>query len=305
MTARVPSRDSVRVRSYAKINWTLDVLFKREDGYHEIRTILQTVSLHDHIRLSLTDGEIEASCDDPLVPCDSTNLAYRAAAALRELTGTGAGARIEIEKRIPVGAGLGGGSSNAAATLLGLCSLWGCAVGYPDLVRLSTELGSDVPFFLIGGTAAGVGRGEEVYPLEPVERSEIVLVNPGFSVATRTVYEKLSRLTRLESARIIPVTLVAAKHISEAALSGRNDLEEAALGIHPEIGELKLKLIGLGARHSLMSGSGATVLGVFDNERASEEAVTVFRSAGMWAARVRTVNGKEYQDSVIKAYSNH
>ena len=294
--------DAVSVRSYAKINWTLDVLFKREDGYHELRTIYQTVSLHDNIRIELTDGPVEVSCNDRLVPCDSTNLAHRAAIALRETAGTCAGARIEIEKRIPVGAGLGGGSSNAAATLLGLCRLLGCEVGYADLVRLAAALGSDVPFFLVGGTAVGVGRGEEVYPTQAVERDEIVLVNPGFSLATSAIYEKLSRLTRLESARIMPFALATAKRISEVALCGKNDLEEVALGIHPEIGELKAKLIELGARHSMMSGSGATVFGVFDNDRGSEEAVAVFRSAGMWAARVRTVSGKEYQDSIIEAY---
>ena len=292
--------DSVSVRSYAKVNWTLDALFKREDGYHELRTIYQTVSLHDDIRISLTDGEVAISCNDPIVPRDSTNLAHKAALALRDTAGARTGALIQIEKRIPVGAGLGGGSSNAAATLMGLCRLWGCEVSYADLVILAAALGSDVPFFLVGGTAVGIGRGEEVYPTETVELHEIVLVNPGFSVSTREVYEKLSRLTRLESARIMPFTLLAAKRISDAAFSGKNDLEEVAVRIHPEIGELKAKLLELGARHSMMCGSGATVFGVFDNDRASEEAVAVFRSAGMWAERVRTVSGKEYQDSVIE-----
>jgi 4-diphosphocytidyl-2-C-methyl-D-erythritol kinase len=115
---------STHLRSYAKINWTLDVLFKREDGFHEIRTIYQTISLHDLIRLTETSGAIEIVCDDPQVPCDETNLAHMAATQLRELVGTKLGARIEIEKRIPVAAGLGGGSSNAAAVLLGLSRLW-------------------------------------------------------------------------------------------------------------------------------------------------------------------------------------
>src|SRR5258708_25196839 len=113
-----PPSSSLEARSYAKINWTLDVLFKREDGYHELRTIYQTVSLHDDLRLSETSGAIEIICEDPRVPCDETNLAFKAAMLLREATGASNGARIEIEKRIPVAAGLGGGSSNAAATLL-------------------------------------------------------------------------------------------------------------------------------------------------------------------------------------------
>src|SRR5262249_18015144 len=148
--------------------------------------------------------------------------------------------------------------------------------------------------------ALGVGRGEEVYPLESVECAAMVLVNPGFSVSTPVIYQKLSRLTRSESLRIIPFALLAARHISEVAFSGKNDLEQAAFGVHPEIGELKSKLIAFGARHALMCGSGATVFGVFDNDLASEEAVALFRSAGVWAARVRTVSEAEYQSGVIE-----
>src|SRR5258706_4073077 len=157
---------SIKIKSYAKINWTLDVLFKREDGYHELRTIYQTVSLHDDLRLSEPNGAIEIICEDQRVPCDETNLAFKAALMLREATGSSKGARIEIEKRIPVAAGLGGGSSNAAATLLALIKLWQIEIEDGELIKLAASLGSDVPFFLIGGTALGAGRGEEVYPIE-------------------------------------------------------------------------------------------------------------------------------------------
>src|SRR6185369_15149316 len=136
-------RSSLQIQSYAKINWTLDVLFKREDGYHELRTIYQTVSLHDDLRLSETSGAIEIICEDPRVPCDETNLAFKAAMLLREATGTSKGARIEIEKRIPVAAGLGGGSSNAAATLLGLIKLWQIEIDDGELIKIAASLGSD------------------------------------------------------------------------------------------------------------------------------------------------------------------
>src|SRR6266852_1766105 len=149
---------SIQIQSYAKINWTLDVLFKRDDGYHELRTIYQTVSLHDTLTITETDGPIEIDCDDPRVPCDETNLVFKAAALLREAAGTSKGARIEIEKRIPVAAGLGGGSSNAAATLLALIKLWQLEIDERELTHIAATLGSDVPFFLIGGTALGVGR---------------------------------------------------------------------------------------------------------------------------------------------------
>ncbi len=178
------------LRSYAKINWTLDVLYRREDGYHELRTIYQTISLHDRLHLSETDGAIEISCDDERVPRDETNLAYKAAALLREEAGVRKGARIQIEKRIPVAGGLGGGSSNAAVALLGLARLWQVEADERMMTRLAMKLGSDVPFFLVGGTALGVGRGEEVYPVEDACCDSLLLVNPGFAVSTAGAYAK-------------------------------------------------------------------------------------------------------------------
>ena len=290
---------SVRIRSHAKINWTLDVLFKRDDGYHELRTIYQTVSLHDTLVITETDGPIEIVCDDPRVPCDETNLVFKAAALLQE-AGTPKGARIEIEKCIPVAAGLGGGSSNAAATLLALVKLWQVEIDERNLVRIAASLGSDVPFFLMGGTALGVGRGEEVYPIEQVGSEHLLLVNPGFSVSTRDAYEKLSRLTRPEAANNIPFTLLAAKGISGLPLVARNDLEEVVLAAHPEIAEVKRRLLSLGARHAQMSGSGATVFGVFDNSQMIERAESEVRATGCWAQRVRTVDAREYQATIFQ-----
>ena len=291
---------SIQIKSYAKINWTLGVLFKREDGYHELRTVYQTVSLHDTLAITQTDGPIEIVCYDPRVPCDETNLAFKAAALLREAAGTSKGARIEIEKRIPVAAGLGGGSSNAAATLLALAKLWPVEIDQRNLVRIAASLGSDVPFFLIGGTALGVGRGEEVHAIEQVDSEHLLLVNPGFSVSTRDAYEKLSRLTRPEAANNIPFTLLAAKGISGLPLVARNDLEEVVLAAHPEIAEVKRRLLSLGARHAQMSGSGATVFGVFDNSQMIERAESEVRAAGCWAQRVRTVDAREYQATIFQ-----
>src|SRR5215216_4294265 len=175
---------TLQVKSYAKINWTLDVLFKREDGFHELRTIYQTISIHDRLRISETSGPIEIVCDDGRVPADETNLAHKAATLLRQAAGVTRSARIEIEKRIPVAAGLGGGSSNAAATLLGLTRLWEAELQERELIEIAMSLGSDVPFFLMGGTALGVGRGAEVYPIEQAECDHLLLVNPGFAVST-------------------------------------------------------------------------------------------------------------------------
>ena len=291
---------SIEIQSYAKINWTLDILFKREDGYHELRTIYQTVSLHDTLTVTETEGLIQVHCDDPRVPSDETNLAFKAALTLRETAGATKGARIEIAKRIPVAAGLGGGSSNAAVTLLALVKLWGLEIDNRELYRIAASLGSDVPFFLLGGTALGVGRGEEVHRIDQADYPHLLLVNPGFAVSTREAYERLSRLTRLEAAPIIPFALIAAKGISGLPLAARNDLEDAVLAAHPEIAEVKRRLLRLGARHAQMSGSGATVFGVFDNSQAIEQAESEARAAGYWTQQVRTIDAREYQATIFQ-----
>jgi 4-diphosphocytidyl-2-C-methyl-D-erythritol kinase len=293
-------RDSIQIRSYAKINWTLDVLFKREDGYHEIRTIYQTVSLYDRLHLKGTDGEIEVACNDARAPSDETNLAHRAAMMLREAAGVGSGARIEIEKRIPVAGGLGGGSSNAASALVGLARLWQVSIDEGEMLRLAASLGSDVPFFLTGGTALGIGRGEEVYPLEEVKCENLLLANPAIEVSTAGAYARLSLLTRSGSARIIPFTLLAAKGNCALPLSASNDLEEVVLAAHPEIAELKRRLLRLGAGRALMSGSGATVYGVFDNLETCERARYDVRRAGCWAECARAITRKEYNDTIFE-----
>ena len=290
----------MQVRSYAKINWTLDVLFKREDGFHELRTIYQTVSLHDTLNITATIGQLEILCNDPRVPTDETNLVFKAAALLRETAGISKGARIEIEKRIPVAGGLGGGSSNAAATLLALVKLWQVEIDDRTLFQIAARLGSDVPFFLIGGTALGVGRGEEVYAIEQAQCEHLLLVNPGFGVSTRDAYEKLSRLTRAGSPSNIPFTLLAAKGVSGLPLVARNDLEENVLAAHPEIAEVKRRLLSLGARHAQMSGSGATVFGVFDNSQTIEHAESEARAVGYWAERVRAIDAHEYQATIFQ-----
>jgi 4-diphosphocytidyl-2-C-methyl-D-erythritol kinase len=289
----------LQLKSYAKINWTLDVLFKRADGYHELRTIFQTVSLHDRLRITVTERNIEIVCNDPRVPSDETNLAHKAAVVLRAATDTIKGARIEIEKNIPVAAGLGGGSSNAAVTLLALVRLWEVELEEREMMELAARLGSDVPFFLIGGTALGTGRGEQVSPIEQARSDHLLLVNPGFAVSTRDAYENLSRLTTSEASSRIPFTLRAARGIRELPLEASNDLEEVVLGVHPEIAEVKRRLVSLGARHALMSGSGATVFGVFDNSQLTEQAASEMRVLGYWTEPVRTIDRNEYQSSIF------
>ena len=165
---------------------------------------------------------------------------------------------------------------------------------------MAARLGSDVPFFLIGGTALGVGRGEEVYPIDEVRCENLLLVNPRLEVSTADAYRKLSQLTRPEANRIIPFTLLAANGVCELPLAANNDLEEAVFAAHPEIAEAKCRLLSLGARHALMSGSGATVYGVFDNLETSERAQFEMRGTGLWSRCVRTIDRREYRDTMFE-----
>ncbi|HSE97335.1 MAG TPA: 4-(cytidine 5'-diphospho)-2-C-methyl-D-erythritol kinase, partial [Blastocatellia bacterium] len=196
--------------------------------------------------------------------------------------------------------GGGGRSSNAACTLSGLARLWQVRIDEREMIELAARLGSDVPFFLSGGTALGVGRGEEVYPIEEIRCEHLLLTNPGDMVSTADVYSRLPRLTRSGSARIIPFALPAAKADCALPLWSSNDLEEVVSAAHPRIAELKRRLVELGARHALMSGSGATVFGVFDNREMCERALHQVRAAGCWAETARAINRTEYNDTIFE-----
>jgi 4-diphosphocytidyl-2-C-methyl-D-erythritol kinase len=177
--------------------------------------------------------------------------------------------------------------------------LWRLEVAAPEILLILAGIGSDVPFFLTGGTCLGVGRGEEVYALPGIECPYLLLVNPGFAVPTAGAYQRLNRLTSSESPRMIPITLLAANGIRELPLAARNDLESVVLADHPQIARIKLRLIKLGAQHAMMSGSGATVFGVFDNLPACEQAADDFRASGLWSEQVRTVSRQDYRTGMF------
>src|SRR5438045_4142221 len=254
--------------SFAKINWTLEVLGRRADGYHELRTLLQTISLCDELRFTRLERGIEITCNVPDVPCDETNLAYRAAALLNAFTGFNRGARIEIIKRIPAAGGLGGGSSNAAVTLMALQRLWDVHLAPRALFALGAKLGADVPCFFLGGTCLGIGRGDEVYPLADIKAEHLLLVNAGILVPTREVYAHLPpELTNPHPTAMMPFALEAA-YRSVSLQSGpptqlSNDLERPVLARYPLLSEIKQRLTQAGACATLLSGSGSTVFGIF------------------------------------------
>src|SRR5262245_5936350 len=284
--------------SFAKINWTLEILGKRPDGYHEVRTLLQTVSVADELTFELTGQGITVHCDHPEVPCDETTLAYRAAKLLIDFTGAGLGVRIWIAKRLPVAAGLGGGSGNAAVTLLALQRLWDVQVEPRDLFRLAAKLGVDAPFFLIGGTCLGVGRGDEIYPLADINEEFLLLVNPGIAVPTRDAYAGLPpELTKPEAVIKMPLSFEAA--YAAIARPGApipliNDLENTVFARHPALIEVKRRLKQVGARGVLMSGSGSTVFAIFDSDEARARAEDDLSATGWRSLRARTLGRTEY-----------
>ena len=291
---------SFTVPSFAKINWTLEVLGRRADGYHELRTLLQTVSLADSLSFSPADDGIELICDAPGVPLDDTNLIVRAARWLKEATGFTGGARIKLDKRIPIGAGLGGGSSNAAVTLLALQYLWGVKLSPGELFQLGARLGADVPGFFLGGTCIGIGRGDEVYPLADISFGELLLVKPDFGVSTGEVYGSLpDELTKPFSLDMMPFSLEAAYRSTFAPGKTlpllRNDLERSVFVRYPQLSEIKDRLTRTGACAAMMSGSGSTIFALFDSKAMLSVARQEFSDTGWWSAPVRTIGRAEYR----------
>lgn len=291
---------ALRVRSYAKVNLGLEVLGLREDGYHELRTVFQTIDVHDDLVLRPRARAVSVKCRHPLVPKDRTNLVVRAAEALRRYARVSGGVEIEITKRIPVGGGLGGGSSNAAAVLLGLDRMWRLGLGPDGLHPLARRLGADVPYFLLGGTALGLARGDEVYPLRRQIRAWVVLVDPGIPVSTAGVFSRIdARLTPRENSTSI-------FHFVSRELEGVggyrflvNDLEEAAMEEAPilreQVGRVRDVLRGAGAELTALSGSGSSFFGLFGGARAARRAGAVLESEGFPAIVVRTLSLEQFR----------
>ena len=245
----------------AKVNLALEVLGRRADGYHEIVTVMQGVELCDRIVLEDVES-LELRTKAPGVPTDASNLALRAALVLRDAAGIDRGVRITLDKRIPVAAGLGGGSTDAAAVLLGLNRLWNLRWPLARLTEAAVLLGMDVPFFLRGGTGFATGRGEVLEGM-PGMALALVLVNPRFASSTVEAYGQLTPAMYTDGARArAVVTALRAKRVERVAGSLYNVLEAAVAPVQPEIGRMKAALLSAGALGALMSGSGPTVFGI-------------------------------------------
>jgi 4-diphosphocytidyl-2-C-methyl-D-erythritol kinase len=267
-----------RVRALAKINLSLEVLNRREDGYHNLRTVFQTISLADGLDLDYTpDAERRVRLDCTVDIAD--NLAVRAAEAILDATNARGSLGMRLRKRIPLGSGLGGGSSDAAAVLLALPALAGRVVPIDVLFEIAAKIGSDVPFFLAGGTALGLGRGTEIYPLADAHAGAVAVIVPDAHVSTAEAYTALGRtLTWTAASPTMGISQALALSIGAGLSAGswsefcRNDFESVIFRRHPELGAIKTRLKRAGADAALLTGSGAAVFGIFRSPESIRQA---------------------------------
>jgi 4-diphosphocytidyl-2-C-methyl-D-erythritol kinase len=282
----------IRIESPAKVNLFLEVLGKRENGYHNVETVLETVDLCDDIILKEIKEGIEIESDFPSLPLGRENLAYQAAFLLKKRLGLKKGIQLTINKRIPLASGLGGGSSNGASVLLGLNKLWDLDLSYEELLGLAREIGADVPFFLRKGRALGRGRGDELWPLPQSPTLHFILIFPGFEISAEWAYKNLRacppkldlsaeaspqagerRRDLTKERQSIKMILSALKSgdMGKVANSIYNRLEEVVIPKHPLIARIKERFLELGARGTLMSGSGSSVFGLAEDGKRAKE----------------------------------
>ncbi|MDP1676645.1 MAG: 4-(cytidine 5'-diphospho)-2-C-methyl-D-erythritol kinase [Bacteroidota bacterium] len=264
------------IKAYAKINLGLYVIGKRADGFHNIETIFYHINLFDEVQLS-TGNNIIISCSNPKIPTDNNNLCWKAVELLQKELGVTNGAKIFIKKNIPIGAGLGGGSSDAAAILRHLPKLWNMKTEPSQLEKLALQLGSDVPFFLSDSSAYAEGRGELLQEITLTLPYWIVLINPNIHVSTPWAYKILSE----QRNNVFPVRQRLFDKFLYAPIQtiidSKNDFEGVVLNEFPQIKKIKLQLAELGAVLSLMSGSGSSVFGLFENEHSAQAAIEFFK----------------------------
>jgi len=266
----------MKKKAYAKINLVLDVAGKRSDGYHNVDMIMQTIGLCDILYVDKAFGSIEIS-GTGTIPYDKTNLAYRAAKLFFDVTGKKAGAKIYIEKNIPVCAGMAGGSSDAAAVLTALNSIYGKPLGTKRLMRISSVLGADVPYCIKGGTARAQGIGEIITPIQSLKRTNVVVVKPPVNISTPWAYSSLDTENLCHPDAAKAQTAIEKGDNKELYALMGNSFENSVFKAYPEIKDIKERLKEMGADASLMSGSGSAVFGLFENENSAKNAYEYFK----------------------------
>ena len=271
----------LRLKAYGKINLGLDVLGRREDGYHEVRMIMQTVRLHDSIDLYRTrEPGIRLETNLYYLPPNEQNLAYRAAKLLMDEFGIREGVSMHLRKFIPVSAGMAGGSTDAASVLFGVNKMFGLGLGVRALMERGVTLGADIPYCLMRGTALSEGIGEKLTALPPVPQCQVLIAKPGISVSTKVVYEALDAMElKPEQHPDIDgmIRAIREKDLHRVAGKFGNVLELVTAGRYPVIGQIEQAMLECGAENAMMSGSGPTVFGLFTNPRAAEAAYEALR----------------------------
>jgi len=270
----------LHLKAYAKLNISLDILSRMDDGYHEMCMVMQSVSLHDDIRMKKTDSEISVRTNLKYLPCDDRNIAVKAARLFFGRTGIRGGAAIEIEKRTPVCSGMGGGSSDAAAVLRGLNELYGVRLTANELEVIGRDVGSDVPFCIAGGTALATGRGEVLEDLPPIPDCHIVICKPGFSISTPELFSRI----RCDKIRCRPDTKGIIDAIGEGDLPNiarrmYNVFEDVLPKSAADIRNIKQTLLECDALGSVMTGTGSAVFGLFDCEERAVNACSVLKDS--------------------------
>lgn len=274
--------DRYQMKAYAKINLGLDVVKRLENGYHEVRMIMQTVGICDELDLERIEQGIELTTDHGELPADENNLVYQAARLMLEHYGIASGIRIHLKKNIPVAAGMAGGSTDAAATMKGMNRLFDLGAELGELMELGVRIGADVPYCVLGGTALAEGIGERLTALPSVPEAYVLVAKPDISVSTRYVYEHLDA----EGITHHPDIDGMVQAIEAGSLQGvlerlENVLERVTVTSYPVIDTLKKKMCELGAVGSLMSGSGPTVFGIFTQKKQAEEAGSRIKEEGL------------------------
>lgn len=279
------TRSTITLRSPAKINLCLSVLGRRPDGYHDVEMLMQMVGLFDEVTVSLGGTGISVTCDSPAAPSGEENIAWKAAWEMLRISGNKAGLTIGIKKKIPVAAGLGGGSGNAAAVLAAMNRLLGMGLDREQLAEIGALIGMDVPFFFFGPTALAQGRGEILTELTPLPRIPILLVNPGFETSTAWVYKNLN----LGLTKNGDCNKIARLNLRNIASGLHNDLEQVTSAVNPVINRIKDALLERGAMGALMSGSGPTVFGLFETLAACRAAADSLSPEGWRLYPVETL----------------
>ena len=296
----------LQFKTPAKINLGLHIHKKREDGFHELETILQMVTWFDELQLEGTCEKVELFCDTPEIPNDETNLVVKAARLLQKhFPGRCAGVNITLKKSIPSGAGLGGGSGNAAGVLLALNHLWDLKISRENLIALSGELGSDVPFFLISPCAIGTGKGEILEPIKNPINLYVLMIYPNLPLSTPWVYSNLNlKLTKHKNNISILTNFLMRSDFAQLGAGLYNDLEPIVFKRYPEILEIKNELLRSGAGGALLSGSGSTVFGIFDNPDLAKKALARFagKKHKVFLAKSITSFSEFFPDEMIPAF---